>query len=149
MATTIESLAQQIYEILEKYEKQSQEDLDFTDYITVDDIIDIIKEYGNVDKIIEEIDEHFNNSEIFYREVIRYSNAIEYLKEYDPSLMESAEEAFYCGYDIKNISSEILASLLKSKKSKDEYYELWENIKSEIEDLDFDDLEEEDENDEE
>ena len=44
---------------------------------------------------------------------------MEYLKENDPSLSESLEIAAELGYDFKNLNSEILASLLASRKEEE------------------------------
>jgi len=46
------------------------------------------------------------------QEVVYYSVAIDYLKDNDPSLCDSLEIASNYGYELKNLSSEILASLL-------------------------------------
>ena len=45
------------------------------------------------------------------REIIYYNKAMEYLSEYDWSLRESAEIASSLGYELKNINSEMLATL--------------------------------------
>ena len=73
-------------------------------------------------------------------EVIYYSNAIKYLQENDASLQESLEIASEYGYELKNLNSEVLASLLASRNSQENFYD----IKEEIEDF-FAELEEEDE----
>ena len=57
----------------------------------------------------------------FNCEVIYYSNAIRYLQENDPSLQESLEIAADLGYEVKNLNSEVLASLLKSQNVRDEF----------------------------
>ncbi len=71
-------------------------------------------------------------------EIIYYSNAIDFLAKNDPSLIESLEIASELGYDVQNLNSEILASLLASQLARDEFYEL----ESEILDF-FEKLEEE------
>ena len=71
-------------------------------------------------------------------EVIYYSNAIKYLQENDASLHESLEIASEYGYELKNLSSEVLASLLASRNSQEGFADLRE----EIEDF-FAELEEE------
>ena len=45
------------------------------------------------------------------REIIYYNKAMDYLSEYDWSLRESAEIASDLGYELKNINSEMLATL--------------------------------------
>ena len=71
----------------------------------------------------------------FNCEVIYYSNAIKYLQENDASLMESLEIASDLGYEVKNLNSEILASLLKSQNVRDEFLELRDEINNFFESL--------------
>ena len=61
-------------------------------------------------------------------EVIYYWKAIEYLQENDPSLMEALEIAAEYGYEVKNLNSEILASLLKSQNVRDEFLDFRDEI---------------------
>ena len=61
-------------------------------------------------------DELFDDYEDAYqscieREIIYYNKAMDYLSEYDWSLRESAEIASDLGYELKNINSEMLATL--------------------------------------
>jgi hypothetical protein len=94
-----------------------------SDFVNIEDI-----DFNNVFfSIYETIDD--NNG--FDIEIIYYSNAIDYLKKNDPSLQESLSIASEYGYDLKNINSELLASLLASQNSREEFYEL----QSEIEDF--------------
>ena len=81
--------------------------------------------------IYEMIDENGG----FNCEVIYYSNAIKYLQENDASLMESLEIASDLGYEVKNLNSEILASLLKSQNVRDEFLELRDEINNFFESL--------------
>lgn len=76
-------------------------------------------------------------------EIIYYSNAIEYLRDNDASLRESLELAADMGYEVKNLNSEILASLLASQNSRSEFAEL----ETEINDF-FEKLNEEEANEE-
>ena len=76
----------------------------------------------------------------FNIEVIYYSNAIDYLSENDPSLRESLEIAEEYGYKPKDLNSEILASLLKSRNFEEEFY----SNQTEIEQL-FEEIQEEEE----
>ena len=78
----------------------------------------------------------------FDMEVIYYSNAINYLRENDPSLKESLEIASEYGFELNNLSSETLASLLKSQNERENFTEL----ESEINDF-FSGLEEEEDED--
>ena len=61
-------------------------------------------------------------------EIIYYSKAIEYLKENDNSLTRSLEIADEQGFEVANLNSELLATLLYQDKL---YNELWE-IENEI-----------------
>ena len=54
------------------------------------------------------------NENMLDEDVIYYSNAINYLMENDPSLVDSMELASDYGYELANVTSEILASILKS-----------------------------------
>lgn len=53
----------------------------------------------------------FNEANLLNVEIIYYSNAIDYLSKNDASLKESLDIALDYGYDLKNLNSEILASL--------------------------------------
>ena len=64
----------------------------------------------------------------FIVEIIYYYKAIKYLQEFDPSLNESLELANELGYELNNINSELLASLLASKYNEQKYWELEEQI---------------------
>lgn len=107
-------------------EMQTQQITDFLIEIENDTKIEILSniELNDIDlenpfdSIYTAIDE--NNG--FDIEIIYYSNAIEYLKRNDPSLSESIEIAVDYGYELKNINSELLASLLASQNSREQFY---------------------------
>ena len=86
--------------------------------------IDEIDNNDAFTSIYEMIDENGG----FDCEVIYYSNAIKYLQENDPSLNGSLEIASDLGYELKDVNSEILASLLKSQNVRDEFLQLREEI---------------------
>ena len=106
-------------------EKQTQKIVDFFTKIENDTKIEILSniELNDIDlenpfnSIYTAIDD--NNG--FDIEIIYYSNAIEYLKRNDPSLSESIEIALDYGYELKNINSELLASLLASQNSREQF----------------------------
>ena len=77
------------------------------------------------------------NDEIFCLEMIYYSNSIEYLKENDNSLFESLSIASEYCYDVSDLNSEVLATLLYQKRTTENYYE---NISDKVEEL-FEQLE--------
>ena len=89
------------------------------------------KEHTNLDEITDVL--HDNNA--FDQEVIYYATAIKYLKENDPSLSESMEIANEYGFTLKNINSEVLASLLKTQNVTQEFSELDTEIEDFLTDL--------------
>jgi len=103
-------------------ELSKQLDFDIDEYVEVEDIEDY-----------DELYEQLEDKGAFQQEVIYYSNAIEYLKENDASLQESMEIADEYGYAPKDINSELLASLLKSQKCREEFSELRGEIESFLE----------------
>ena len=86
--------------------------------------IDAIDNDDAFTSIYEMIEENYG----FNIEIIYYSNAIKYLQENDPSLRESLEIAAEYGYEVKNLNSEVLASLLKSQNVRDEFLEFRDEI---------------------
>ena len=96
--------------------------------------IDAIDNDDAFTSIYEMIEENYG----FNIEIIYYSNAIKYLQENDASLQESLEIAEEYGYELKNLNSEVLASLLASRNSQASFYD----VRDEIEDF-FAELEEE------
>ena len=64
----------------------------------------------------------------FIVEIIYYHNAIKYLQEFDSSLYESLKLASELGYELVNINSELLASLLATKYNEEKFWELKEQI---------------------
>ena len=96
-------------------------------YLDIDNI-DFTDAFSSIYEMIDE-----NGG--FDCEVIYYSNAIKYLQENDPSLNESLEIASELGYELKNLNSEILASLLKSQNVRDEFLELRDEINDFFESL--------------
>lgn len=114
-------------------------DISINDYINTKDIIDIDNsESFDPTIIFESITELLQENGGFNLEIIYYSNAIDYLKENDPSLKDSLEIATEYGFDIENLNSEVLASLLYSQIETEKYY----NLESEITDF-FKEIEQE------
>ena len=64
------------------------------------------------------------DSEIMNKEIIYYSNAMEYLSREDSSLSESLEVACEYGYTTGQLSSELLATLLYRRKLSQKWYEI-------------------------
>lgn len=93
--------------------------------------IDSIDHNNAYDSIYEMVD----NNGGFDIEIIYYSNAIDYLAENDPSLIESIGVASDMGYSLSDINSEILASLLASQNAREEFSELEDEINNFFENL--------------
>jgi hypothetical protein len=64
-------------------------------------------------------------------ECIYYSNAMKYLTEHDNSLSESLEIASEMGYEVGDLNSELLATLLMQRKESEALYD----AKDDLEDL--------------
>ena len=122
---------QTITEKIESFFAELDKQIDLNDnvinYVDVDEI--------DNDDLFTSIYEMIDENDGFNCEVIYYSNAIKYLQENDPSLQESLEIAAEYGYEVKNLNSEILASLLKSQNVRDEFLELRDEINEFFESL--------------
>ena len=120
MNTTNQTRTEKIEAFFAELDKQIELNDNIINYID----IDAIDENDAFSSIYEMIDENDG----FNCEVIYYSNAIKYLQENDSSLRESLEIASELGYEVKNLNSEILASLLKSQNVRDEFLEFRDKI---------------------
>lgn len=94
----------------------------------------------------EDLREAIEDGSGFDVEIIYYSRAIEYLMENDNSLRESLAIADEMGYEVKNLSSETLASLLASQNSREDFNELESDIEAFFEELNEEEEAEEDTN---
>ena len=74
------------------------------------------------------IEDALSDNNAFDVDIIYSSNAIEYLAKNDPSLSTSLELADDLGYETKNLNSEILASLLASQESREQFNALQNKI---------------------
>lgn len=108
-------------------------DIDIVGCVDIEDI--------NMEYPFNSIYEILQDNGAFNVEIIYYSNAIEYLKENDPSLCISLNIAKNFGFEYDDISSETLATLLYQENEIAKFYELadeihdfFESIKNEIED---------------
>ena len=117
---------------IENFLSELSTEIDVLNYVDIDNI-DMSNPFDSICEMIED-----NNG--FDIEIIYYSNAIDFLAKNDQSLQESLGIAFEYGYEVQNLNSEILASLLASKLIRDEFY----SLESEINDF-FEELEEEEE----
>ena len=89
-----------------------------TDYIYSIDNEDL-EDYS-----FEKLTDYLYELNFFNVDVIYYNRAIEFLKNNDPSLRLSIELASEMGYTVRDISSEVLASLLASDIITSEFYKL-------------------------
>ena len=87
---------------------------DATEFINC---LDELDEYTDTHQIFDDL----HNNGFFDVEIIYYSKAMEYLKEHDTSLTDSLTLAGDMGYRSEDLSSEILASLLASKKIRESF----------------------------
>jgi hypothetical protein len=92
-------------------------------------------DYGDWEDLVDQDDLDFSlirdvleSKGAFEIEIISYWEAIQYLAENDSSLRESLDIAQEYGLDLDALSSEVLASLLASRKA----YEQFANLKNVI-----------------
>ena len=107
----------------------SECDISINDYINIENIIDIdnLESFDHT-IIFESITESLQENGGFNLEIIYYSNAIDYLKKHDPSLTESLNIALEFCFEVQNLNSEVLASLLYSQNETENYYSLESDI---------------------
>lgn len=104
------------------------ENLDVLYYVDVDEV-------NSFDDVYEAIDD----ANGFDVEIIYYASAMKYLTENDTSLRESLEIASDMGFEVKNLSSEVLASLLASQRCREDFQLLYDEIKDFFNELEDDD----------
>ena len=120
-----------------KFLSELNTEVEVTYYV---DVNDLEVEDFDID-MFESIFNAIQDNNGFEQDVIYYASAMDYLRENDPSLRESMDIASQCDYDIKNLNSELLASLLKTQYAindfnelKDEINEFFEELYNELED---------------
>ena len=93
------------------------------------ELIEIFEYFNNESEnfLFDDFREYIIDSILDF-EIIYYSKAIEYLKENDNSLTRSLEIADEQGFEVSNLNSELLATLLHQ----DELYNEWSEIENEI-----------------
>jgi intracellular sulfur oxidation DsrE/DsrF family protein len=112
---------------IENFLRELNTEIDVLNYVDIDNI-DMLNPFESIYQMIEE-----NGG--FDIEIVYYSNAIDFLAKTDPSLTESLEIAAGYGYEVKNLNSEILASLLASENVRSGFYGLESEINSFFEEL--------------
>ena len=134
MNTTVNTTAK-IEAFLNSLDAKIEINDNLINYVDINDI-DFSDAFNSIYDMVQE-----NNG--FDIDIIYYANAIKYLQENDASLQESLEIAEEYGCELKNLNSEVLASLLASRNSQESFYD----VRDEIEEF-FAELEEEDEEEE-
>ena len=84
----------------------------------------------------------------FQHEFIYYRSAMEYLLKEDDTLEEAFEYASNFGYDVKDLNSCLLASILAEERARDEWAENESEITNYIDDFDWDEEDEQEEDEE-
>ena len=136
----MERLNQEQRERVAEFLKGLHTTIDILDYVNPEDI--------DIENAYESILDKLQMNGGFDVEIIYYSKAIKFLQDNDPSLKESLEIASEFGFEIENLNSEVLASLLASRQAEEEFYDLQSEINDFFQDL-CDELDEEGETDEE
>jgi hypothetical protein len=110
-------------EEITNYLKTSEEfkDFDVMCYLSTDDI-EGVNSFDDLYSILDD------GGFFHEREIIYYSKAIKYLQENDPSLSEALAIAHEMGYEVKNLNSELLATLLYQQNFREEFCDLEEDF---------------------
>ena len=87
---------------------------------------DDLEDAKDFERYFEELEYSTHQTECIY-----YSNAMKYLTEHDTSLNESLEIASEMGYEVEDLNSELLATLLMQRKESEALYD----AKNDLEDL--------------
>ena len=87
---------------------------------------DDLEDAKDFERYFEELEYSTHQTECIY-----YSNAMKYLTEHDNSLSESLEIASEMGYEVGDLNSELLATLLMQRKESEALYD----AKDDLEDL--------------
>lgn len=116
--------------------EQKQRIIDFLTNQNFTSEIDFSYFLSNEDfETVEDIRSILEDNNAFTVEIIYYSTAIEFLKLNDNSLSDSLEIASDLGFELKNLNSEILASLLASQILRDEFSEIESELESLLEEI--------------
>ena len=112
---------------IENFLANLKTEIDVLYFVDIDNI-DMSNPFDSICEMIED-----NNG--FDIDVIYYSNAIDYLRKYDPSLRKSLAIAYDMGFTVDNLNSEVLANLLKTENVKNDFYSLKDDINNFFEEL--------------
>jgi len=78
----------------------------------------------------------YDETYIYHAEIIYYHNAIDYLKEHDPSLQESLGRAAEMGFTLESVNSELLANILLQDSLRETLYSFRDDLEEYFEELD-------------
>lgn len=107
-------------QITEFFESIELDYLNFLDWVDIEEI----DQSNAFDSIYQMLDDKM----AFDIEIIYYSEAMKFLSVNDASLKDSFEIAEELGYKLSDLNSETLASLLASKITREQFYQLQESI---------------------
>jgi len=93
-----------------------------SDFLTDDFLYEL--DQNNPQKCFDDIYNQLEENGFFNIEIIYHYKAIKYLQENDQSLQESIEIASEYGYNIEDVTSELLASLLASREAREVFDDL-------------------------
>lgn len=93
----------------------------------------------------EDVRDLIESGDGFSIEIIYYSAALDYLRENDPSLRQSLELCQDLGYNLTDLSSEMLASILATEITRGEFNDLETEFSDLLEELTAAETEEEEE----
>jgi hypothetical protein len=119
---TIKQYKMELTTKFRELERKYSLDIETIPYEYYDDFEDA----KDFERYFEELEEATYQIECIY-----YSNAMKYLTEHDNSLSESLEIASEMGYEVENLNSEVLATLLMQRKELEALYD----AKDDLEDL--------------
>jgi hypothetical protein len=99
------------------------------DYLNINSILneELYSEITTIEELTERIEERIQETEVIY-----YSEAINILKEEDQSLTESFEIAEEFGYTLKNLNSEVLATLIIQQRLNEELYYFVKEVETKV-----------------
>tara|TARA_R100001510_G_C7581672_1_gene154432 strand:+ start:74 stop:568 length:495 start_codon:yes stop_codon:yes gene_type:complete len=122
-------------------QEEEQEDNTEEQVEKIIDFLDSSEGFEDVTQYLSEFDyEEIKNFDDLYfkldgsgffdenRDIIYYHKAIKYLQENDPSLCEAFEIADEMGYEVKNLNSELLATLLYQRNFRNDFCDLEEDF---------------------
>ena len=97
--------------------KELEEELENSEFLS--DLGYVVDEDLELDDVREDIETRISEHEVIY-----YATAMELLSEHDPSLSASFGYASEYGFEVENLSSEILATLFMQGNMMDELNEI-------------------------